>query len=52
LRRLGGGTTEDQLLADYPQLSREDIYQALTYAANFLAAHVGPPAGFRTTGKS
>lgn len=45
MRCLGGGTTEDQLLADYPQLSREDIHEALTYAANFLAAHVCPPVG-------
>ncbi|MBV8359165.1 MAG: DUF433 domain-containing protein [Deltaproteobacteria bacterium] len=52
LRRLGGGTTEDQLLADYPQLSPEDIHEALTYAANFLAAHAGPPTDPRTTGKS
>ncbi|HXR36376.1 MAG TPA: DUF433 domain-containing protein [Candidatus Binataceae bacterium] len=36
LRRIAGGATLDELLEDYPQLSREDIQEALVYAANFL----------------
>ena len=36
LRRIAGGATPDELLEDYPQLSREDIQEALVYAANFL----------------
>ncbi len=36
LRRIAGGATLDELLGDYPQLSREDIQEALVYAANFL----------------
>lgn len=31
--QLGAGQTIDQLLADYPYLDREDIYQAIRYAA-------------------
>ena len=31
--QIGGGVTIDALLADYPYLEREDIYQALRYAA-------------------
>jgi uncharacterized protein (DUF433 family) len=30
---IGAGTTIDELLADYPYLEREDIMQALRYAA-------------------
>lgn len=31
--QIAGGYTVDQLLADYPYLEREDIHQALAYAA-------------------
>jgi len=31
--QIGGGVTVDELLADYPYLEREDIMQALRYAA-------------------
>lgn len=48
LRRLAQGATEDQLLADFPQLNREDIRAAIRYAADALpngeviAQDVGP----------
>jgi uncharacterized protein (DUF433 family) len=46
LRRIAGGASEDELLEAYPQLSREDIHEALIYAANFLRtnARVSRPA--------
>jgi uncharacterized protein (DUF433 family) len=31
--QIGAGRTTDELLADYPYLEREDILQALRYAA-------------------
>ena len=31
--QIAGGVSIDQLLADYPYLDREDVYQALRYAA-------------------
>lgn len=31
--QIGAGRTVDELLADYPYLEREDILQALRYAA-------------------
>ena len=31
--QIGGGSTVDDLLAEYPDLEREDIMQALRYAA-------------------
>lgn len=31
--QIGAGRTVDELLADYPYLERDDILQALTYAA-------------------
>ena len=31
--QIGAGTTIDQILADYPYLDREDIMQAIRYAA-------------------
>lgn len=31
--QIGAGITIDELLADYPYLEREDILQALSYAA-------------------
>jgi uncharacterized protein (DUF433 family) len=31
--QIGGGRTMDELLADYPYLEREDISEALRYAA-------------------
>ena len=37
LRKLGEGATETQLLDAYPQLTREDIHAAMTYAAEALA---------------
>ena len=33
VRQIGAGRTIDELLADYPYLEREDIHQALSYAA-------------------
>jgi uncharacterized protein (DUF433 family) len=34
LSYLAGGMSEDQILADFPQLSREDIRACLAYAAD------------------
>lgn len=31
--QLGAGRTLDQILTDYPYLEREDVYQAIRYAA-------------------
>ena len=31
--QIGGGVSIDELLADYPYLEREDVLQALRYAA-------------------
>jgi uncharacterized protein (DUF433 family) len=39
LEMLGGGMTYDEILADYPELEREDILAALQFAARL--------AGFR-----
>ena len=33
VRQIGTGRSVDELLADYPYLEREDILQALRYAA-------------------
>ena len=41
---LAGGTPEDQLLADFPQLSREDVRACLAYAAERERRTVGVPA--------
>lgn len=37
LRWLGKGVSIDELLAQYPTLSREDIHAAQTFAADVLA---------------
>lgn len=37
LRRIGEGATEDELLASYPHLVREDIRAAVAFAADELA---------------
>ncbi|MGH8683617.1 MAG: DUF433 domain-containing protein [Burkholderiales bacterium] len=37
LRKLGEGASEADLLQAYPQLAREDIHAAMTYAAESLA---------------
>jgi len=36
LRKLGAGMSEDQLLADYPRLTRDDIRAALAFAADYM----------------
>jgi len=33
VRQIGSGTSVDELLAAYPYLDREDVHQALLYAA-------------------
>jgi uncharacterized protein (DUF433 family) len=33
VRQIGSGTSMEELLADYPYLEREDVLQALRYAA-------------------
>ncbi len=37
LRRLGAGDDRNQILADYPQLTEDDIRAAQSYAADYLA---------------
>ena len=37
LRKLAGGMTIDDILADHPHLKREDIYAAQEFAADYLA---------------
>jgi uncharacterized protein (DUF433 family) len=37
LRKLGDGTTQAELLEAYPQLAADDIYAAMTYAADTMA---------------
>ena len=38
LRRLGAGDSEQQILADHPMLTRDDIRAAQAFAADYLAA--------------
>ncbi len=40
LDELAGGTTIEQLLEEYPRLTREAIYAALAFAADTLRAEV------------
>ena len=41
---LAGGMTEDRLLTDFPQLTREDIRACLAYAAERERRTLGIPA--------
>ena len=41
---LAGGTSEDQVLTDFPQLTREDIRACLAYAAERERRTLGIPA--------
>ena len=41
---LAGGMSEDQLLTDFPQLTREDIRGCLAYAAERERRTLGIPA--------
>ena len=43
LDELAGGTTVEELLEEYPRLSREAIYAALAFAADTLRAEVVYP---------
>ena len=43
LDELAGGTTIEQLLEEYPHLSREAIYAVLAFAADTLRAEVVYP---------
>lgn len=36
LRKLGAGMTDDQIIGDYPRLTRDDIRAAQAFAADFL----------------
>ena len=36
LRKLGAGKTDEEIIADHPRLSREDIRAAQAFAADFL----------------
>ena len=42
VRMLAGGDTIDQLLESFPNLSREDIFAALDYAASLAEEEVTP----------
>lgn len=42
VRMFANGDSTEQLLADYPTLTREDIYAALEYAANLAEEQVTP----------
>lgn len=42
--QLGAGRSVDQVLADYPYLEREDVMQALRYAAWLAEEREVPPA--------
>lgn len=44
VRMLANGDSIEQLLADYPSLTREDIYAALEYAAQLAEEQVTPLA--------
>jgi uncharacterized protein (DUF433 family) len=37
LRKLGGGLTPTEILADYPRLTEDDIHAAQAYAADVVA---------------
>jgi uncharacterized protein (DUF433 family) len=38
---LAGGSTHEEILTDYPDLTREDIHAALAYAARLAQDDVG-----------
>lgn len=44
LEYLAGGMSEDQILGDFPQLSRDDIRACLAYAAERERRTVSTPA--------
>jgi uncharacterized protein (DUF433 family) len=37
LRKLGAGMTPEEIIADYPQLTADDIRAAQAFAADYLA---------------
>ncbi len=37
LRKIAGGMTVDQIIADHPHLTTEDVYAAVAFAADHLA---------------
>jgi uncharacterized protein (DUF433 family) len=37
LRKLAGGMTIEEILADHPHLVRDDVYAATAFAADYLA---------------
>jgi uncharacterized protein (DUF433 family) len=37
LRKLAGGMTVDQIIADHPHLTPEDVYAAVAFASDHLA---------------
>ena len=44
LEYLAGGMSEDEILADFPQLTRDDIRACLTYAAERERRTLSAPA--------
>jgi uncharacterized protein (DUF433 family) len=52
LRKLAGGASEDDVLRDYPQLTREDLREALVFAADVLRGKRPYRLSSDTTSKS
>lgn len=38
LRKLGAGRSEEEILADHPHITREDIHAAQAFAADYIAS--------------
>ena len=47
VRMLANGDSINQLLKEYPTLTREDIYAALEYAATLAEEQVTPPGNLK-----
>lgn len=43
---LGNGDTIDELLAEYPSISRRDVLACLEYAASLAEEQIAPITGF------
>lgn len=50
LRKLAQNISVDEILTDYPKLTREDIQAALAYAARSLSTDELLPTGAESTG--
>ena len=38
LRKLGAGRSEEEILADHPHITREDIHAAQAFAADYIVS--------------